>query len=318
MLNRRILRTKAFKAIFCYAENPGMTLKEAEAMLELSCESARDLYLFLLSIAGPLTAEAKARIEAAKSKFNPTEEELNPNMKFVQNRIAPMLAGDPDFCKLISRKKLSWGQYDVLLRHLYETIRSRKYFQDYLASPESSLEEDARLWSRIYEREFEDNPELIEILEELSIWWNDDLGYALSWCCRTMRSLGKGETWNLPPLYQSSLAGKEGYSDDKRFVTNLLRTAFSGFEKYSSAVAELTPKWNRDRICTTDLALIVCGMAEAEAFPETSVRIIINEYVEISKCYSTPDSSGFVNGLLDKLVNRRGLPGDAEIPAGKE
>lgn len=302
MLNRRILRTKAFKTIFCYAENPGMTLKEAEAMLELSCESARDLYLFMLSVTGPLTREAGERIEAARSKFNPSEEELNPNMKFVENRIAPLLGEDPDFCKLISRKKLSWDQYDVLMRRLYESVRSRKYFQDYLASADSSLEEDARLWCRIFEREFEDNADLGEILEELSIYWNDDLGYALSWCCRSVRALGKGERWSLPPLYQSSLSGNEGYSDDRSFVTGLLRTAFSGFERFSSAVAELTPKWNRDRICTTDLALIVCGMAEAEAFPDTPVRVIINEYVELSKFYSTPESSGFVNGLLDKLI----------------
>jgi len=305
MLNRRILRTKAFKTIFCYAENPAMSLKEAEAMLEISCESTRDLYLFLLSIIGPLTGEAGDRIEAARSKFNPSAEELNPNMKFVQNRIAPLLAQDPDFCKLISRRKLSWEQYDVLLRHLYESIRSRKYFRDYLASAESSLEEDARLWCRIFEREFEDNRELADILEELSIWWNDDLGYALSWCCRTVRSLGKGENWELPPLYRSPLAGEEGYSDDHRFVTGLLRTAFSGFERYSTAVSELTPKWNRDRLCTTDLALIVCGMAEAEACPDTSVRIIINEYVELSKSYSTPESSGFVNGLLDRLIAKK-------------
>ncbi len=305
MLNRRILRTKAFKTIFCYAENPAMSLKEAEAMLEISCESTRDLYLFLLSIIGPLTSEARTRIEAARSKFNPSEEELNPNMKFVQNRIAPLLAEDPDFCRIISRRKLSWEQYDVLLRHLYESIRSRKYFRDYLASAESSLEEDARLWCRIFEREFEDNRELADILEELSIWWNDDLGYALSWCCRTVRSLGKGENWELPPLYRSPFAGEEGYSDDRRFVTGLLRTAFTGFERYSTAVSALTPKWNRDRLCTTDLALIVCGMAEAEACPDTSVRIIINEYVELSKSYSTPESSGFVNGLLDRLIAKK-------------
>ena len=74
MLNRRILRIKAFKTIYCYAENHGMTLKEAEALLELSCESTRDLYLFLLTLTGPLTEEARARIEAARANFNPTEE----------------------------------------------------------------------------------------------------------------------------------------------------------------------------------------------------------------------------------------------------
>lgn len=304
MLNRRILRTKVFKTIYSYAENPGMTLKEAEATLGLACESTRDLYLFLLSVVGPLTEEAKARIEAARAKFNPTEEELNPNMKFVGNRIAPLLADDPDFCKIISRKRLSWEQHDALLRRLYETIRTRKYFRDYLDSGESSLKEDAKLWVRIFEREFEDNEGLSEILEEMSIYWNDDLGYALSWCCRTLRSLGDGDRWSLPPLYQSSLSGKENYSDDRQFSLSLLRTAYNGLERFSANVAELTPKWNRDRLCTTDLVLIACGEAEAEAFPDTPVRIIINEYVEISKYYSTPDSSSFVNGLLDRLINK--------------
>ena len=217
----------------------------------------------------------------------------------------PSLSSDPDFSKLVSRKKLSWEQYDVLLRHLYESIRERKYFKDYMASGQSSLMEDAQLWAKIFEREFEDNEELIPILEELSIHWNDDLGFALSWCSRTMKSLGEGKVWNLLPLYQSELSGNESFESDKRFIFNLLRSAYSNFAAFTDRVAELTPKWNRDRICTTDLVLIVCGMAEAEANPLTPVRVIINEYVELSKCYSTPESSGFVNGLLDKLINKK-------------
>ena len=304
MLNRRILRIKAFKTIYCYAENHGMTLKEAEALLDVSCESTRDLYLFLLALAGPLTDEARTRIEAARSKFHPTEEELHPNLKFVNNRIAPLLAQDPDFSKLISRKKFSWDQYDVLLRRLYERIRTRKYFREYLDSGEDSLEEDAKLWVHIYERELEDNDDLAAILEDLSIHWNDDLGYALGWCCRSVRALGQGERWELPPLYQSELPGNEGFDSDKRFVTQLLRTAYVNYDSFCAQVAALTPKWTLDRLCTTDLGLIACGMAEARMAPEVSPRIIINEYVEISKYYSTPESSGFVNGLLDKLINQ--------------
>ena len=304
MLNRRILRIKVFKTVYCYAENHGMTLKEAEALLDLSCEATRDLYLFLLALTGPLTAEARARIEAARSKFNPTPEELHPNLKFVENRIAPLLEQDPDFSKLAARKKFSWDQYDVLLRRLYERIRGRKYFKDYLSSGESSLEEDARLWARIYERELEDSEELSDILEDLSIHWNDDLGYALSWCVRTMRSLGEGESWRLPPLYQSELPGSEALESDRKFVVTLLRTAYRNYDDFCAQVAELTPGWTRERLCTTDLCLIACGMAEAQMAPEVSPRIIINEYVEISKYYSTPESSGFVNGLLDKLINK--------------
>ena len=102
MLNRRILRIKAFKVLYSYAENPSMTLKEAQAQLEMSCRATRSLYLFMLAIIPALTEEARARVEAARAKFNPTEEEKHPNMKFVENSLAPLLAGDPDFQKIIS------------------------------------------------------------------------------------------------------------------------------------------------------------------------------------------------------------------------
>lgn len=304
MLNRRILRTKAFKTIYSYAENPEMSLKEAEASLEFSCESTRDLYLFLLSIIVPITDEARSRIEAAKSKFNPTEEELHPNMKFVENRITPLLKEDPDFNKILKRKKLSWEQYDVLIRQLYETIKARKYFSDYLESKEHSIEEDAALWAKIFAREFEDNETLSEILEDLSIYWNDDIGYVLNMCRRTVLDFADGVRWNFPPLYRSDMDGTKNLDSDKRFVTNLVRTAYANFKPFCEEVSSLTPKWNLDRLCTTDLVLIVCGMAEAKAEPGIASKIIINEYVEISKYYSTPDSSSFVNGLLDKLLNK--------------
>ena len=303
MLNRRILRIKAFKTIYSYAENPSVSLKEVEAQLERSCESTRDLYLFLLSIVNPLTEEARARIEAAKAKFNPTEEEKHPNLKFVENAIAVVLAEDPDFCKLVSKKKLSWEQYDVFLRHLYESIRQKKYFLDYMSRPERSLKEDAGLWAKIFESEFEDNEELEAILEDMCIWWNDDVAYALNWCCRTMDKLGTGVHWDLPRLYLSEI--QHSSEDDHGFVLGIVRKAVSNFDRYYERVASLTPKWDKNRICYTDLALIVAGLAENEAFPHIPANVTINEYVEISKFYSTPESRGFVNGLLDKLINKR-------------
>ena len=304
MLNRRILRIKAFKAVYSYAENPGMSLKDTEALLERSCEAVRDLYLFLLSITVPLTAEASARIEAARAKFNPTEEERNPNMKFVGNGVAALFASDPDFQKVVQKKKLSWDQCDVLLRTLYEKIRGREYFRRYMESGESSLAEDAALWVRIFEKEFEDNDDLWQILEDMDILWTDDLPYALLACCSTLRSIGAGSRWSLPELYLSDMPGNEGKESDKKFVFGLLRKAYSRFADYYQAVSELTPKWDKNRLCVTDLALIACGVAESEAFPTMPAKVIINEYVEISKYYSTPESRAFVNGLLDKLINK--------------
>ena len=305
MLNRRILRIKAFKMVYQYAENPEMTLREAESRLDRSCEACRDLYLFMLSIVGPVTAEASARIESARSKFHPTEEELHPNMKFVENRLTPVLMQDPDFCKLLSKKKLAWDQYDKLIYDLYAKIRGREYFRKYLESGESSLEEDAALWVKIFSREFEDNNALWNILEDMDINWTDDLPYALIWCCRTIDALGRGGRWNLPALYQSDMPGAESKESDKQFVVSLLRKAILKFSDYYASIAGCTPKWDKNRICVTDLALIVCGLAEAEAFPGMPSRIIINEYVEISKFYSTPESRAFVNGVLDKLINNK-------------
>ena len=128
--------------------------------------------------------------------------------------------------------------------------------------------------------------------------------YALNRCCRTIEELGKGMRWSLPPLYMSEFPGNESKDSDHAFVVGIVRDALRNFEKYSSEIAALTPKWDRSRICTTDLALIVSGMAEASAFPSMPAKVIINEYVEISKYYSTPDSRAFVNGLLDKLINK--------------
>ena len=303
MLNRRILRIKAFKVIYSRTENPSMTLKEGEGQLELSCESTRDLWLFMLAVTTALTDEARNRIEAAKGKFNPTEEEKNPNLKFAENGIAAMFSEDPGFKKVISRKKFSWDQNDVFLRHLYDNLRTRDYYKAYMASPGRSIKEDAALWKDIFENEFEDNAELEDILEDMRIWWNDDLSYALIWCCRTMEEIGRGKQWTLLPLYMSDLSDKA--ESDKAFVVKLVRTAFAHYDDYVAKIAEITPKWDRNRICSTDLALIVSGLAENAAFPGLPSGVTINEYVEISKYYSTPESRSFVNGILDKLINTK-------------
>lgn len=310
MLNRRILRIKAFKVLYSYAENQSMTLAEAESLLEASCEATRSLYLFMLDIIPYLTAEARTRIENAQKKFNPTEEERNPNLKFTRNLISPLLEQDPDFQKIISRRKLSWEPYDALVRSVYDSICTKDYFKEYMASPESSLAEDASLLIRIFEEEFVDNDELAKILEDMSILWCDDLAYSLTTCCDTLKSLAKGYRWSLPPLYRSEMDLSKNAESDKAFIYKLLRTSFACFGKYAPLVAGNTTQWEKDRLFTVDTVLIVMGLSEAKAFPSMPLRVTINEYVEISKFYSTPKSRSFVNGLLDRLIKKQIEEGD--------
>ena len=309
MLNRRILRVKAFKVLYAYAENPGLSLKEALASLDASCEATRDLYLFMMAAIPALTAEAARRIEAARGKFNPTEEDLHPRMKFVQNGVSALLEKDPDFVRLLEKKKISWANNDALVNALYETLKTREYFQKYLSAETSSLQEDARLWQRIYQEEFEDNEALAAILEDSSIFWADELAYVLGTCIRSLEEMGRTGRWNLPPLYQSDILAAQGkpVDSDRDFVHKLVTASYGRFAEYSSLVANSVSKWDQDRLYTTDTVLIVMGLTEAETFPEIPVKVSINEYVEISKYYSTPKSRGFVNGLLDRLIKEKGL-----------
>lgn len=302
MLNRRILRIKAFKVLYSSVLCGNTSLAQAESQLDQSCEAVRDLYIYMLGIVSPLTRIARERIEAAKAKYNPTEEERNPNMKFAENRLAALLDGDDDFQKVFNKKKFSWAQYDLLLKKVMNSVVTKDYYKEYMASDEVSLDADCRLFTRIFEEEFVDSVELEQILEEKSIYWNDDLAYALTWCCKTFKSLAKGEGWSLIPLYQSEMLKGDGVESDKYFVRKLLQASFAGYEKYSAMVAESVSGWEKERLFSTDVVLIVMGLAEVVTFPTIPVKVSINEYVEISKFYGTPKSRAFVNGLLDRLV----------------
>ncbi len=311
MLNRRILRIKAFKVLYSYAENPSMTLAEAEAQFEISCEATRSLYLLMLAIIPSLTKVAAERIEAARHKFNPTEEERNPNLKFTRNMLAPLLEEDPDFQKILSRRKLAWDENDPILRKIYSSICTKGYYRSYMESSEASLAEDVRLFIKVFEEEFVDNEDFAKVLEDLSVWWNDDLAYSLTCCCDTLKDLAKGRRWELPPLYRSEMFKDKGMESDKAFIYKLMRVAFANSAKYSEMVAENTSQWEKDRLYVTDTVLILMGLCEAKAFPDLPVRVTINEYVEISKFYSTPKSRSFVNGMLDRLI--RNLMDSGEI-----
>lgn len=304
MLNRRILRIKAFKVLYSSILAGDVSLATAESRLDQSCEAVRDLYIFMLGVVSPLTATARGRIEAARGKFNPTQEERNPNMKFADNALAKMLDEDPDFIKAFSRRKFSWEQYDLFLKKVYSSVITKEYYKKYMASPGASLAEDCRLFVKIFEEEFVDSVELEHIMEDMSIYWNDDLAYALTYCCRTVEALAKTGRWEMPPLYQSDMMTGDNVESDKQFVHKLLQNAFGGYQKYLGMIADSLANWDRDRIVSTDMMLIVCGLAEAENFPSIPVKVTINEYVEISKFYGTPKSRIFVNGLLDRIIQK--------------
>ena len=304
MLNRRILRIKAFKVLYANILAGNSSLAQAETQLDHSCEATRDLYLYMLSVVPALTQIAKDRLEAAKTKLRPTEEDLNPNTKFADNALAKLIAEDVDLNKLLAKKKYSWGQYDLILKKVMTSVASKEYFQKYMESDMVSLAEDCKLFTKIFEEEFVDLEELEMMLEEKSLYWNDDLAYALTWCCRSFKDFAAGKSWSMLPLYQSDMLEGPDVESDNRFVHKLLQSSYAAYEKYAAMVADSVTGWERERLFSTDVVLIAMGLAEAVTFPEIPVKVTLNEYVEIAKFYGTPKSRAFVNGLLDRLIQK--------------
>ncbi len=303
MLNRRILRIKAFKELFAIEMIPGTSLAQAQKELDASLESTRDLYLFMLAGIAPLTAVAQDRINQLQKKINKTEEEKNPNLKFVNNKLAKIFAEDVDFQKIIKKKGLAnWGAFDLILRKIYASIQTKEYFHEYMASPDASLKEDCALFTRIFEEEFVDREDFEVALEDMSLYWNDDLAYSLTCCCKTLAEMAKGKSWAMPNLYLSD--SSSSMDDDNVFVHKLLQEAYSNYDKYYEAIATAVPNWDSDRLVGTDIALIITALAEIVYFPNIPLKVSINEYVEISKYYGTAKSSVFVNGILDALSKK--------------
>lgn len=304
MLNRRILRIKAFKVLYANILAGNSSLAQAETQLDQSCEATRDLYLYMLSVVPALTQIARDRIDAAKTKLRPTEEDLNPNMKFADNALAKFIAEDVDLNKLLAKKKFSWAQYDLILKKVMTSVASKEYFQKYMESDKVSLAEDCKLFTKIFEEEFVYLEELEMMLEEKSLYWNDDLAYALTWCCRSFKDFAAGKSWSMLPLYQSDMLEGPDVESDNRFVHKLLQSSYAAYEKYAAMVAESVTGWERERLFSTDVVLIAMGLAEAVTFSEIPVKVTLNEYVEIAKFYGTPKSRAFVNGLLDRLIQK--------------
>lgn len=297
MLSRRLIRIKVFKTLFAFIGSESDNVNAAQKTLLESCDKVRDLYYFMLNISSSLIRVAEEKIAAGMRKFHPTEAEANPNYKFVRNRFAALLSDDPEFGRICQKRGLSWGEYEPFVRHIYNSMVTKEYFQNYMASAEDSFESDCQLFSCIFQDEFEDNEELESILEDLSLLWIDDLPFALNAIIA-----GIDETRRKQRIVHPNTFLKE---DDKAFALRLLSESIVRYEEYFKLMESHLDNWKSDRLVSTDAALIVMGITEAVVFPTIPVKVTINEYVEIAKYYSTPNSRVFVNGILDRVIQEK-------------
>ena len=296
MLNRRLIRVKVFKELLGKVVQGNDSLMQAEKELILSCNKTVELYGFMLGLPQALKKVAQAKIDAGLKKFQPTAAEANPNMKFVENQFIEILENDSAFNHYCFTKGLVWGEYDSFIKKLYAAVSSKDYFTAYMENPERSMQEDINLVKKIYEEELEDNGMLEDILEEMSLYWMDDLSYVINVILKDLPKIAKKGAVQMPKTFLKE--------DDREYTLKLLTRSMVNYDEYTELVSSMVSNWDLERLVATDLALIVMGVTEAVTFESIPLKVTINEFVDISKYYSTPNSKVFVNGLLDRILQQ--------------
>lgn len=295
MLSRRLLRIKAIKALYAHFKSESDSLIVSEKNLLFSIDKTYELYHQLLWLIVDVANYAGQRIELGRQKHLPTPEERNPNTKFVENSVITLLRNSDSLVNYLERRHLGWVQYPEVIRKLYHSLIESKYYKEYMKNPARSFREDVKLVEHFYLNEAEDNESLEDAIEEQSILWSDDLDFALIMVLRTLEDTkaSHGEV-QLLPQYKNE--------EDREFVRELFRKTVVNQKEYFEYIDRFTQNWDVERIAFMDNLIMATAMAELIHFPSIPVKVTLDEYIEIAKYYSTPGSSNFINGVLDKIV----------------
>lgn len=268
----------------------------SEKELHFNIEKAYQLYHYLLLLIIDVILYAESRIELARNKHIPTAEDLNPNTRFIENRLVDQLRNNEHLLRYIDQQKLNWSNYPELVKEIYTRVVESEEYAAYMSAEDESYAAEKRFITHIYTHEIFSDELLASILEEQSIYWNDDLEFIISMIVKTFRKFREedGPSKRLMVLYKNE--------EDRDYVVRLFRQTILHRDEYVSYIRENTRNWDLERIAFMDILIMQMAIAELISFPSIPTKVTLNEYLEISKFYSTSKSNVFINGVLDKVV----------------
>lgn len=295
MISRRFLRVKAMQILYAHYKTGSTQYEAAEKELYQSIRQSYDMYFFLTALVIAIQDYAVGRIEISRQKLMPTDEDLNPNMKFVENKLINQLRKNEQLNSVLKRTKFTWNNHPELIKNLYQEMIESEVYKTYMADPNISYDEDKKLVSKLYAKIIPYNEFLYQLLEEENIYWNDEVEFVLSRISATLKSFkeSEGTYAKFLPMFQSS--------DDEDFVKLLLRHVVRNKEKLDEIITQHVKNWDLERIAFMDIVLMKLAIAELLNFKEIPANVTFNEYIEIAKHYSTDKSNLFINGVLDKI-----------------
>ena len=300
MINRVLIRAKVVQMLYAYmVSKDSMTLTTAKKELTKSLDKSYELYNALLKLMIELTDVQDLRLDEAKHKFLPTEEDLNPNMRFVENEFVKRLRADQTLADFVDDKKINWRDDELFVRLLLDKILRSEEYQEYMEMPKTSLVRDGEVWYQLMEKVVLPDENLLEHLQSMSVYYtDDDLQIMGQFVMKTIRRFEDEEAQPILPQYKND--------DDSKFGEQLFSKAVAEMEENNSYIDQFvkTEKWDVERIALMDRVVMCTALTEIRNYPSIPVNVSLNEYIELAKDYSTPRSGQFVNGILNAVVNK--------------
>ena len=296
MISRRLLRIKALQTLYAYYKAGREEMGRSEKELHINIDKAFELYHYLLLLIIDVVLYGESRIEIARNKRIPTSEDLNPNTRFIDNRLVEQIRNNDSLLRYIDQYKLNWSSYPELIKDIYLKVVESEEYAVYMQNEECSYANDKKLITQIYTNIVFPNELLSSILEEQSIYWNDDLEFITSMIVKTFRKFKEsdGPGRSLMTLYKNE--------EDRDYVVRLFRQTILNRDEYVEYIKTNTRNWDLERIAFMDILIMQMAIAELVAFPSIPTKVSLNEFLEISKFYSTTKSNIFINGVLDKVM----------------
>lgn len=295
MISRRLLRTKALQVLYAYYLSDQPSLVKSEKELLFSIEKTYEMYHYLLLLLVDIGEYAESRIDIAKAKYFPTDAEVNPNVRFITNPIILAIRNSNDFARYLDRKKISWINHPELVKNCYKKLLDDPAYHDYMDLPDATFKHHKNFILHILTDIIVPNELLNQILEEKSIYWNDDMEFSGTMALKTIDGAKEDRPLRLFPMYKNE--------EDKHFMISLFRKSIINSDETRDLIKKYSQNWEFERIALMDIFIMQMALTEAIEFPSIPIKVTFNEFIEISKYYSTEKSSTFINGILDKAFH---------------
>lgn len=295
MINRKLIRVKIVQLTYAYYQNGHHNMDTAEKELLFSLSKAYDLYNYLLGLIVAITQEERRRVDIATRRAE-REGTETPSQRFASNKFATQLEENKQLNLFMEDKKMSWENDVEAVRKLCDQIEQSPLYQEYMMSDAEDYETDRELWRRIYRTLIQGNEDLDAILEEKSLYWNDDKEIVDTFVLKTIKRFDPANKADqeLLPEYDDT--------EDREYALKLFRSTILNADTYQRYMSETSRNWNFSRLAYMDVVLMQIAIAEMLTFPNIPISVTINEYVDLAKLYSTPKSGGYINGMLDAIA----------------